>query len=87
LQTFPDAFVFYGSKESVRKQIGMAVPVDGVRIVFEAVLKCFAGIEFESEYYSLQPRIQEEQRKIFSIKNPDAKHVFNSAEEVESCSA
>ena len=29
LQTFPDDFVFYGSKESVRKQIGMAVPCDG----------------------------------------------------------
>jgi DNA (cytosine-5)-methyltransferase 1 len=27
LQTFPDDFVFCGSKESVRKQIGMAVPV------------------------------------------------------------
>jgi DNA (cytosine-5)-methyltransferase 1 len=27
LQTFPDNFVFYGSKESVRKQIGMAVSV------------------------------------------------------------
>lgn len=26
LQTFPDDFVFVGSKESVRKQIGMAVP-------------------------------------------------------------
>jgi DNA (cytosine-5)-methyltransferase 1 len=26
LQTFPDDFVFEGSKESVRKQIGMAVP-------------------------------------------------------------
>ena len=30
LQTFPDDFEFIGSKESVRKQIGMAVPVDGV---------------------------------------------------------
>jgi DNA (cytosine-5)-methyltransferase 1 len=29
LQTFPDDFIFCGSKESVRKQIGMAVPVDG----------------------------------------------------------
>ena len=26
LQTFPDDFIFLGSKESVRKQIGMAVP-------------------------------------------------------------
>ncbi len=26
LQTFPDTYIFEGSKESVRKQIGMAVP-------------------------------------------------------------
>ena len=30
-------FVFYGSKESVRKQIGMAVPPQGVKIIFEAI--------------------------------------------------
>lgn len=29
LQTFPDTYVFEGSKESVRKQIGMAVPCQG----------------------------------------------------------
>ena len=48
LQTFPDTYEFMGSKESVRKQIGMAVPCQGARIIFEAVLKCFAGIEYES---------------------------------------
>ena len=48
LQTFPDDFVFEGSKESVRKQIGMAVPVKGAKIIFEAVLKTFAGIKYES---------------------------------------
>ena len=48
LQTFPDDYVFEGSKESVRKQIGMAVPVQGAKIIFEAVLKTFAGIEYES---------------------------------------
>lgn len=48
LQTFPDHFVFEGSKESVRKQIGMAVPCDGARIIFEAILKTFAGIEYDS---------------------------------------
>lgn len=48
LQTFPDKYVFEGSKESVRKQIGMAVPSDGARIIFEAILKTFAGIEYES---------------------------------------
>ena len=55
LQTFPDEFVFHGSKESVRRQIGMAVPVDGAKIILEAILKTFAKIEYsfiESNYKS-----------------------------------
>lgn len=48
LQTFPDTYIFCGSKESVRKQIGMAVPQKGARIIFEAILKSFAGIPYES---------------------------------------
>lgn len=55
LQTFPDDYVFSGSKESVRKQIGMAVPCRGAEIIFEAVLKTFAGID----YPSVQPNIKE----------------------------
>lgn len=47
LQTFPDEYVFEGTKESVRKQIGMAVPSRGARVIFEAILKTFAGIEYE----------------------------------------
>lgn len=46
LQTFPDNFIFVGRKESVRKQIGMAVPAKGAQIIFEAVLRTFAGIEY-----------------------------------------
>lgn len=48
LQTFPDDYVFEGSKESVRKQIGMAVPAKGSQIIFEAILNTFAGIEYDS---------------------------------------
>jgi len=48
LQTFPDTFIFEGKKESVRKQIGMAVPPKGVKIIIEAVFKSFAGIEYET---------------------------------------
>ncbi|MCT7398767.1 DNA cytosine methyltransferase [Eubacterium sp. LFL-14] len=55
LQTFPDSYQFLGSKESVRKQIGMAVPCQGAKIIFEAILKSFAGIEYES----IQPSINE----------------------------
>ncbi len=47
LQTFPDDFVFAGSKNQVRKQIGMAVPPAGARVVFEALMRCFAGAEYE----------------------------------------
>lgn len=46
LQTFPDTFIFHGTKEQVRRQIGMAVPCDGVRQIFEAILKTFAGIPY-----------------------------------------
>ena len=48
LQTFPDDFVFEGSKEQVRKQIGMAVPAEGAKIIFEAVLRTFAEIPYAS---------------------------------------
>lgn len=48
LQTFSDSFVFCGSKESVRKQIGMAVPSKGVKVIFESILNMFAGIDYES---------------------------------------
>ena len=48
LQTFPDDYIFEGKKEGVRKQIGMAVPCRGARIIFESILKTFAGIEYPS---------------------------------------
>ena len=41
LQTFPDDFIFKGPKESVRKQIGMAVPPKFANIIFNAILKSF----------------------------------------------
>ena len=53
LQTFPDTFVFEGSKESVRKQIGMAVPPKGVKVIFESILKTFAGVTYPSVKASL----------------------------------
>ena len=55
LQTFPDTYVFEGGRESVRKQIGMAVPCDGARIIFEAILNTFAGIEYDF----VEPNINE----------------------------
>jgi len=48
LQTFPKDFVFCGSKEEVRKQIGMAVPTQGAKVIFEAILKTFAHVDYAS---------------------------------------
>ena len=39
LQTFPDSFVFKGAKESVRKQIGMAIPPKGIAVILKQILK------------------------------------------------
>lgn len=47
IQTFPDKFIFEGSKESVRKQIGMAVPPKIAEMIFTAILKTIAGISYE----------------------------------------
>ena len=35
LQTFPKTYIFVGKKESVRKQIGMAVPPMGAKTIFD----------------------------------------------------
>lgn len=47
LQTFPDHYRFIGPKENVRKQIGMAVPPYGAKVIIEAILKTFAGIPYD----------------------------------------
>jgi len=48
IQTFPDDYEFVGNYNSVRKQIGMAVPCKLSEIVISAVLNCFAGIDYPS---------------------------------------
>ena len=53
LQTFPDDFVFEGLKDSVRKQVGMAVPVKGAEAIFTALFKSFAKLP----YPSVEPNI------------------------------
>lgn len=57
LQTFPDDYEFKGSKEEVRKQIGMAVPCKGAKVIFEAILKTFAGIKYPAMESNLSGRI------------------------------
>jgi len=48
LQTFPDDYIFFGGKESVRKQIGMAVPPEGIKVIFRAILNTFANNDYDA---------------------------------------
>ncbi|WP_295478200.1 DNA (cytosine-5-)-methyltransferase [uncultured Sutterella sp.] len=48
LQTFPDDFRFFGTRVSVRKQIGMAVPCDGAQVILEALLKTLGDEPYEN---------------------------------------
>lgn len=75
LQTFPDDFIFYGKKESIRKQIGMAVPPKGVKIIFEAILKTFAGIPYDS----IEPNIEIHNRDLFGrmVLEPEEDYLEN----------
>lgn len=57
LQTFPNDYKFMGSKESVRKQIGMAVPPKGVEIIFNALLMTMAGKAYPFMAPSFEPLI------------------------------
>lgn len=43
LQSFPDDFIFKGSVTEVRRQIGNAVPPEGVRLVARRLLPLFTG--------------------------------------------
>ena len=62
LQSFPDDFVFVGLSDSVRKQVGMAVPVKGAQAIFTALFKSFAGIP----YPSIEPNI-----KVIKVPAPE----------------
>lgn len=55
LQTFPDTHVFCGGKESVRRQIGMAIPPEGVKIILEALLNSFESKGYPSISMNINP--------------------------------
>lgn len=74
IQTFPDDFVFDGTKESVRKQIGMAVPVRGAEIVFEALFRSLAG----EQYLSVESNMKKFLRDAMSEDVDDKSHLSQS---------
>lgn len=55
LQSFPDDFVFSGGTQSVRKQIGMAVPPLGAKNIGVALAKTLRG----EDYASVSPSVGE----------------------------
>ena len=56
LQTFPDEYCFKGTREKVRRQIGMAVPCRGAQIIFEAILKTFAEESYDFDDFSVDEK-------------------------------
>ena len=48
IQTFPDSFNFIGNSESIRRQIGMAVPPQGIKIIFDSIIKTFSNVNYSS---------------------------------------
>ena len=53
IQTFPDWYEFSGSKESIRKQIGMAIPPNGAKIIIESIISTL----YDKNYNSTMPNI------------------------------
>lgn len=53
LQTFPDSFIFEGSKEAIRRQIGMAVPPVAAEAIGRALLRTLN----RSEYDFVEPSV------------------------------
>jgi len=59
LQTFKDSYFFEGSKESVRKQIGMAVPVHAAEKIMKEVGKALQNSKSRDDKLSLGDQIHD----------------------------
>lgn len=64
IQTFPDDFVFQGSFAEVRRQIGNAVPPDGVAHVVKRLIPLFRGNYEKTDLSEIDRHLQK-----LSIKN------------------
>lgn len=58
LQTFPDNFVFEGSTTEVRRQIGNAVPPQGIAAVVESLIPLFQGDYLKVDLYKMSEKLQ-----------------------------
>ena len=63
LQSFPDDFEFKGSITEVRRQIGNAVPPEGVRLIARRLLPLFTG-----EYEHVDLQVEYDLMKEMSVK-------------------
>lgn len=63
LQTFPDDFVFEGSYTEIRRQIGNAVPPQGVRLLARTLLSLFT-----EDYEKVNLVVEFEKMKKMSVK-------------------
>lgn len=77
---FPDDFIFYRLKESVRLKIGMAVSIDGEKIILQALLKIFAQVKcplfeltdrfYKAKCFKLRDHIKSYSHSISCINSP-----------------
>lgn len=68
IQSFPDDFEFLGSKESVRKQIGMAVPPKLSQVVFTAILNTLNCVDYPyiRANFQIETNIKQESLPLFN---------------------
>ena len=58
LQTFPDHFIFEGSITEVRRQIGNAVPPDGIAAVVKSLIPLFQEDYIKVDLYEMSKKLQ-----------------------------
>lgn len=67
IQSFPDSFYFHGKYNSVRKQIGMAVPPHLSNIIFTAILNTLSGVKYD--YINANYNHKKAEQLNFNFKN------------------